>query len=202
MQLPLTFTRTINILYLLKKMNYYCFIHKSSSGSLTILNGGSIKKLAYTDINYYFNNMDKMIKEIQKPLKKYTAIQEKISNSIKKIGGSGKIHGAIVDIDFFNHIFVNPLDLIITPYWASDIINKLIYPSVPALLQEQSPLLFENYQKLLEVKNDDFFMKKESTELMIKPIDYYDTDIYNLSGKIKKMQKLKFGILSYWREDE
>ena len=41
----MNFTRETNILYMLKKKGYYCFIHKAKSNSLAILNGGSLKNL-------------------------------------------------------------------------------------------------------------------------------------------------------------
>lgn len=41
--ISMTFQREVNVLYMLKKNEYYCFIHKSRSGSLTILNGGTMK---------------------------------------------------------------------------------------------------------------------------------------------------------------
>ena len=35
-------------------------------------------------------------------------------------------------------------------YWASDIVNKLVYPTVPALLKNECPELYANYLKLIE----------------------------------------------------
>ena len=39
-----------------------------------------------------------------------------ISKVIKSIGGDGSIHGCIVDIDYYNHIYINPVDGKITEY--------------------------------------------------------------------------------------
>lgn len=80
----------------------------------------------------------KLINEIafiKEPLDKYTSIQQKISEQIKSIGGSGYMHGAIIDIDYYNHIYVNPHDLTITGYFAYDVINKQFYKNIPALLK-------------------------------------------------------------------
>ena len=41
--------------------NESCFIHKSKTGSLSMLNGGALKKLDMNDVNYYYENMDSMI---------------------------------------------------------------------------------------------------------------------------------------------
>ena len=73
--------------------------------------------------------MDRVNKIIKEPLDKYTRYQEKIAEKIKKIGGSGNIHGCIIDIDFFNHVYINPNDMKITGYRASDMVNKLFLSS-------------------------------------------------------------------------
>lgn len=52
-----------------------------------------------------------------------------ISNQIKKIGGDGRIHGCIVDIDEMNHVYLNPIDGRIICYWASAINHRYEYPS-------------------------------------------------------------------------
>ena len=133
----MNFNREVNVLYMLKKQGYYCFIHKSINGKFAIMNGGAIKNLNIRDIQYYYDNMDAVISLIKKPLNKYTKIQECIAKEIMKIGGCGYIHGCIIDIDFFNHVYVNPIDLKVTGYWASDIINKIIYPDIPSLLKDK-----------------------------------------------------------------
>ena len=149
--IQMSFTREVNILYMLKKMGYYCFIHQTKSNSLTLLNGGARKKLDEIDIHYYYNHMDTVISYIKKPLDKYTNIQHKISKEIQKIGGSGHIHGCIIDIDYYNHIYVNPVDMTITSYWASDIINKTVYPDIPSLLKGKCPNLYNNYLKVIKM---------------------------------------------------
>lgn len=69
-----------------------------------------------------------------------------IADAVKKLVDIG-IHGSIIDIDFLNHIYVNPIDFSITGYWARDIINKIVFPSIPTLLESKCPKLFDNYKK-------------------------------------------------------
>lgn len=199
--IPMTFQREVNVLYMLKKNGYYCFIHKSRSGSLTILNGGAMKKLEIQDVQYYYDNMDTMISTIKTPLDKFTSFQKRIADMVKQIGGIGTIHGSIVDIDFYNHIYVNPFDLSITGYWASDIINKIIYPSIPALLEKNCPVMFGEYVKLLKGNSENPLALKQQTNITVLPQTYLDTDIYKASREIKKMQKLSSNILTSWYED-
>lgn len=198
--ISMTFQREINILYMLKKSGYYCFIHKSKSGSLTILNGGAMKKLEVQDIQYYYDNMEAMISIIKTPLDKFTDFQKHIADTVKRIGGAGTIHGSIIDIDFYNHIYVNPIDWSVTGYWAADIINKYIYPSIPALIEKNCPEIFSNYVKLLKGRNDNPLVLQQQTDVKLLPQEYLNTDIYKASREIKKMQKLNSNILSSWYE--
>lgn len=197
----MNFQREINILYMLKKNGYYCFIHKSKNGNLTILNGGAMKKLNVQNIQYYYDNMDAMISIIKKPLDKFSTFQRQISDIIKKIGGSGTIHGCIIDIDFYNHIYVNPIDLSITGYCATDIINKIIYPSIPSLLENNCPIMFNEYIKLLEDCDKNSLVLKQKSNITSLPQIYLDTNIYKASREIKKMQRLNSNILSFWYEN-
>lgn len=195
------FSRKIHILYMLKKNGYYCFIHKSKQGLLSILHGGILKRLEHKDIQYYYDHMDQMIATIKPPMDKYTAFQEKVASTIQKIGGYGRIHGCIIDINFFNHVYVNPIDLNVTGYWASDVVQKVVYPNIPSLLKEQCPQLYTNYQKLIEGKRTDPLMaKQKETQLAMVPQLYLDTDIYKASREISKMQRLGSRILTIWNE--
>ena len=198
----MTFNRTINILYMLKRKGYYCFILKSSSGTLAILNGGATKKLIQQDIEYYYNQMDAIVQKIKAPLDEYTIYQKRIANEIKEIGGRGSIHGCIIDIDFWNHVYVNPIDRTITGYFAYDMTYKILYPSIPALLKDRCQILYGNYQRMIEEKKENVLMikqeSKESEELEKKQGLYLERDIYKMSRKVKKMQKLNDGILTVW----
>lgn len=199
--ISMDFSRKIHILYMLKKNGYYCFIHKSKQGLLSILHGGILKRLEHKDIQYYYDHMDQMIATIKTPMDKYTAFQEKVAGTIQKIGGYGRIHGCIIDINFFNHVYVNPIDLTITGYWASGIIQKVVYPNIPSLLKEQCPQLYTNYQKLIEGKRTDPLMAKQNeTQLAMMPQLCLDTDIYKASREISKMQRLGSRILTIWNE--
>lgn len=194
------FNRKVNVLYMLKKNGYYCFIHKTKNGSLSILNGGALNKLQYDNINYYFDNMDKVINFIEEPLIRYTNFQKEISNEVKKIGGNGLIHGCIIDIDFNNHIYVNPVDMTVRSYWAADIVNKLVYQTVPELLKRECPNLYTNYLKLIEGgKINPLAMKQQAeNEIALLPREYLETEIYKASREIKKLQKLQQKILTVW----
>lgn len=202
--ITMQFNHQINILYMLKKSGYYCFIHQAKNKKLSILNGGKAKHLDRRDIEYYYAHMDEQIALIEEPLQKYTLLQKQIADKIKKLGGNGYIHGAIIDIDFYNHVYVNPIDLKVTGYWAEDIIDKVVYPTIPALLKDKCPELHNNYQKLLK-ENSNYELvigENKESQLTVRPQKYLETDIYNASREIKKMQKLEKNILTFWYESD
>ena len=200
--IPINFNREVFVLYMLKKNGYYCFIHESEMSSFTILNGGERRKLEKKGLQYYYEHMDKVIEHIKNPLDQYISVQQKISNEIQKIGGSGLIHGCIVDINYFNHIYVNPIDMKITGYWALDMINKRVYPNIPLLLKIECPMLYKNYVEFIEGNSSSFIVPEKDLEsdVLLLPQEYLSTDIYVASRKIKKMQKLISNVLSFWDE--
>lgn len=83
--ISMTFNRQVNILYMLKKNGYYCFIHKTKTGSLSMLNGGALKKLNTKDVNYYYDNMDSMIAFIETPLKNIQLIRKALQMKLEKL---------------------------------------------------------------------------------------------------------------------
>lgn len=197
--IAMTFNRQGNTLYMLKKQGYYCFIYKTKTGSLSMLNGGALTKLDVNDVNYYYDKMDSVIASIETPLKKYTAYQERIAEEIKRIGGCGYIHGCIIDIDYYNHVYVNPVDMTVRSYWASDIINKMVYPTVQSLLEAECPELYGNYLKLIEGETSNpLVIMQAKNEIALLPQEYLETDIYKASREIKKMQKLNSNVLTTW----
>ena len=70
--------------------------------------------------------MERYIDNIHKLMYHYTLGQEALSQFIIRLGGSGKIHGCIIDVDrpeqagdySYTHLFVNPIDGRVTPYFA------------------------------------------------------------------------------------
>ncbi len=196
----LTFNRKFSKLFMLKKNGYYMFLLRAPGGKLSILNGGALKCLEQRDVRYYFDRMDEVISYIKNPLERFTEVQKHISEAIKAIGGSGTIHGAIVDIDFLDHIYVNPFDLTVTPYFAPDIVRKMIFPDMPALLQSTRPDLYGNYLKQVEGNAAFALALRKKTDPVPDPQLYLETDIYRASREIKKKQKLSSNILSIWVE--
>ena len=207
--LSMTFQREVNELYMLKRSGYYCFICKSKDNTLNILNGGSLKKLKNNSIDYYYNSMMSVINTLNNPLVKFTEFQNRIAAQIKSIGGDGTIHGCIIDIDALNHIYVNPLELTTTGYWALNMEYKILYPSIPALLKDKCPQMFKKYLKEIQGNKDNVLIGNENkamidplkTDLANVPQLYLDTEMYKASREICKIQKLHSNILCAWLDE-
>ena len=178
------------------------FVLQNKYGKLFIMNGGSIKGLERQDIDYYFQNMENVIAYMQPSLTKYGEYQKQIADDIKSIGGYGTIHGAIIDIDWFNHIYVNPIDGKLTAYWARDIKFKKVYSDIPTLLHSEHPELYAKYLYLIKGKSTSNETTFKKASLVEAPKLYLETDIYVASREIKKMQKVNDKILSIWIEQD
>ncbi|MDV2684001.1 DUF4116 domain-containing protein [Alkalihalophilus lindianensis] len=202
-EIKVTFNRTGTI-HMLKNNNVYCFIFEDQNkGKIYLLNGGRINNLELNDINYYFERMAYYSDAIKGLFSDYNKALKSISDSIKKIGGSGKIHGCIVDIDFFNHIYVNPEDGTVTPYFALSIVDKYIYPSVEALLLAQRKDLYDNYMKLLDGESEGEKLLKGEIHAGSIEISRFvsDTYMYRPSRIMKSLQYLtEVNVIRIWND--
>lgn len=183
--------------YLLKKNDILMFVYKNDKSNLYIMNGGRQNRLNYKDIEYYFKNMDNYSIIIKEGTKSYYEYINQLSDYIKSIGGSGNVHGTIVDIDFYNHVYVNIYDGKITPYWAASMDYKIVYPSFQELLSNHCPKMLENMNSN---KNELVVMKNE---LIPSGGEFYeDTKIYRESRMMKKIQYLiDDNIIRVWNDN-
>lgn len=200
----ITFNSTNGIIHMLKRENCYCFIYESlSNGNYYLLNGGQKKSLDYQNLDYYYDNMQYYSHVIKDLFHDYFALLQKISQSIKEIGGDGTIHGCIVDIDFYNHIYFNPVDGTLTTYYARSIIDKYVYGDIGSLLKEQRKDLYKNYQRLLENNKNILFLRGNTQkDYMDKFRHVSDTAIYRPSRVMKSLQYLfDTNIIRIWSDE-
>lgn len=202
-EIKVTFNGTGTI-HMLKNNNVYCFIlEKQKPEKIYLLNGGKINNLKHNDINYYFERMAYYSDAIRELFNDYNQALKSISDSIKKIGGTGTIHGCIVDIDFFNHIYVNPEDGTVTPYFASSTVDKYIYPNVKALLLAQRKDLYDDYMKLLYGESESVKLLKDEIKAGSFEIARFipDTDMYRPSRIMKSLQYLtEVNVIRIWND--
>lgn len=184
----ITFNRAFSKLYMIKKQGNYCFLMKTEkSDELKLLAGGQIRNTGHKDIEYFFDNLNNYVESIEMYMKKYNSYQKKIAEEVCSFGGWGYIHGCIIDIDYFNHIYLNPLDGTITPYYATDMTAKYVYPNVESLLMSQRQDL---YEKLIAPANKTALVHLLNHNAVISSDKVYveDTSIYRISRIISELQ--------------
>ncbi len=201
MKILSTCNRATGIIHMLKKQNNYCFFYEES-GRLYLLKGGAIKKAEYP-LEYYFDKLDIYSNAIKVMLSGYNLALKQLSNEVKKIGGDGNIHGCIVDIDFYNHIYLNPIDGTITPYYATDIVHKKVYRSVKSLLKENNKALYDSYIKALKTSSSTLSLSKMSDSIDVELSRYvFDTSMYEPSRIMKSLQYItEANIIRNWNNE-
>lgn len=122
-----------------KRADTYMFFLQGKN--LSILSGGQRRKAAHS-IEYYFDNLPFYQQRVKEAMGPYHQALETLSSEIKAFGGIGTIHGCIVDIDWWKHVYLNPYDGKITPYYAINMMYKWLYDDVPSLLEDNPNLFF------------------------------------------------------------
>ena len=170
---------------MLKRDGLYMFLAEAPNG-LRILDGGKRLK-ANHHIGYYYENIPRYAEAIRRFATEYENAIVKVSEAVKKMGGDGRVHGCIVDINYYNHLFLNPFDGKLTPYYATSMRDKYVYPSVEMLVVEKCPALESEFRKM--VRSEDCNLPAVDTG-MKEPVYYPETDIYGISIQMYKIQHL------------
>ncbi len=199
----LSFNRRFEKLFMVKREKTYMFLMQSPKGSLLILNGGSIKRAGNHSLEYFYENLVNYSTSVSQFLSHFDKFQKQVSNEVKRIGGNGRIHGSIVDIDFYNHLYLNPLDGTVTPYFAYSMVDKYVYDNLPSLLKSKCPRLFTNYEKLISQQNEGHPLVMCDKNLpIIKKGEYVDsTEMYRVSRILRGLQfTTKYNIVRLWND--
>ena len=199
----LAFNREFAKLFLIKREKTYMFLMETKKGSLLILNGGSIRRAGGHPLEYFYENIVKYSLSVKMFLSQYDEYQKTVSKEVKRFGGDGEIHGSIVDIDFYNHLYLNPLDGTVTPYFAYSMVDKYVYDNLPSLLKYKCPKLFANYQKMIDSEKGTTLPAICGSNLPVSGNKYYvdDTSMYRVSRILKGLQfTTKYNIVRLWSD--
>lgn len=190
-------------LYVAKSDDYYGFFLLSDKKAY-ICNGGRPNKLPhYVSVDGLFNEFKYVLKAYQKVFSGLRAAQEHIAGIIQQIGGSGRIHGTIVDIDFCSHIMINPTTAELQFYYSPMFGEWAEYDDLLGLLSNRLPELAVKYQELLD-SNDTSLMvlSKNSISTVDSSLHYVPTGRdggYGASRYMAPIQRLFSGhVLRVW----
>lgn len=201
---PLTFNRQFLKLFMIKRDGNYMFFIQSTEKSIQILNGGSIRSAGKHPLEYFYENLSKYNSSINAFLSQYYNFQKTIAQEIKKIGGTGIIHGCIIDIDALNHLYVNPLDGKVVPYYALSIIDKYVYSNLPSLLKYECPSIYKKYEQLtMQTKgSNELTIYNSKEKISDKKVYVSSTEIYRVSRIIKGLQYvIKYNVVRIWSDE-
>ena len=196
---------TNNAKFYIIKHDGYCGFFLTSEKGTYICAGGRIKKISkcsdITKFNIEFANMIRTYLRIVSP---YRNAQERIAEAVKAFGGDGTIHGCIIDIDFFNHIMLNPTDGAITYYTSPAFGQIKTYGSVLELLADNNKMLEEKYKKQFELSDStNNVLTKNQIDVTagLVQIDIKNS-IYAISNRMNQLQRLfDKKILRDWNEE-
>ncbi len=196
-------------IYALKQKGIYMFMLQYGLG-LYLLRGGQ-KLNVFHGLEYYAANLEKYVEKIQMAFRPYRNALDKIAAEVKRFGGSGYVHGSIVDIDFYNHIYLDPFDGYIMPYFAFDVTGRREFRSVqellesspfPALGSDGTPML-SAYTKLLDAGGVSILAPTvKEAALAVVPMEILDErNIYAPSRVMKSIQYLlDKGVVRVWND--
>lgn len=188
--------------YMIKHKGYYGFFMVAPKGTY-ICSGGRIKKISKsTDIKQFDTDFLDMVEKYLKILSPYRNAQEQIAKIVKSFGGEGKIHGCIIDIDFFNHIMLNPSDGSMTYYYSPIFGMVQTYNNLLNLLDDHNKILAEQYRKQLKSADSEQISEKQIACITdIVKIDIKNS-VYAVSNRINQIQRLfDKKILRDWNDE-
>lgn len=183
--------------YMIRKSGYYGFFLISDSASY-ICKGGRVDWIGEGCIQYYYERFDAMVHVYTKGMESYRMAQERIAVAVRSFGGWGKIHGCIIDIDFFNHIGLDPRDGSLTFYYSPTPGQMQMYAAVDKLLEEHAPQMLDKYLQggeRLPVSYKTVAVPSGMLEVSLKE------DLYGLSKRVAQLQRLYTSrILRDWND--
>ncbi len=177
------------IFYMIKKSDYYGFFLISPTATY-ICAGGRVKRIKSTpNIEDLYATFLSMVEYFIHALSPYYTAQKELSSAVKSFGGEGKIHGCIIDIDFFNHIMLNPFDGKLTYYYSPmfGVVQK--YPTLAELLEKHNKRLATHYTAFLKKSSSHTLTPTNTSDLSTNYLDIQNS-IYTVSCQIRQLQRL------------
>ncbi len=183
---------------MLKNSGLYMFLLETEDRKLYLLEGGKRHKLKIQDINYYYDNLMLLNKVVAEAVSDIRSYLGQLSSFIKQIGGSGYIHGNIVDIDFYNHVMIDIRDGSMLPYFAYSVADRYEYPDLPKLLHDNRRDLYTNFLE----SSGDLPVISNSGQMSTTINHSTDATIYRDSNMMLKIQDmLDYNVIRFWNDE-
>ena len=195
--------------YMIKHNGYYGFFVISQRAAF-VCAGGRLRKIKEyfqedfdSRIKWFDERFERIVDKYLEKFSTYRDEQERIANKVKRFGGTGNIHGCIIDIDYFNHIMLNPFDGTITYYFSPELGMAEIHPNLMSLLEDCNPSLFAQYRKQLSPSEIRDLIPTQQAKILVKTIEFSVKDsIYTVSNRMNQIQRLfTHQVLRDWNEN-
>jgi hypothetical protein len=199
-----SFTREGQIV-MLKRESVYLFLFKwAQTGDTYLLSGARITRLEEQDPEYYYERMLPYVSLVKKAFSSYMNAIGTIAEEVRAFGGEGRVHGCIVDIDFWNHVYLDPFTGRLKFYFATSIDDRTEYEHIDTLLWKHAPQLLASYESLLKERTGDKMplVKRGEDVSAVEAIRKADTLMYRPSNVIFSIQRLfESNVIRVWNED-
>ena len=209
-------TAQLEPIYMIKRSDVYMFFQQKEN--LYLLCGGKTRKLTH-NIQYYFDHLLLYHQRITEAFQPYQAALKILSKEVQAFGGCGTIHGCIIDIDITSHIYLNPFDGTIAPYFARDMTEKYLFSSTSKLLAAAQyltasqipglalpdPHFTERYERALHAGLVPILGAQEigePTTLATVPELVLDKSMYNPSRIMRSIQYIfNHNVVRIWKDE-
>lgn len=202
-KIPIPEMKRTGKFYAIKKEEIYLFVLEANDKSY-ILNGAQAQR-AEKNKEYYYKNISKYYNNVSRTFSSFYQYEETISSLIQAIGGAGTIHGCIVDYDYYNHVYVNPFDTTLTPYYAISMTYKTALSNFEALVESgknTNALLFGNAEIMIDTDKNALQLLNNK----LAPTNLYgevitDTSMYRVSNIFRTLQyTIESHVIRKWND--
>lgn len=199
-----SFSREGKILAL-KRESVYLFLFKwERTGDMYLLSGGRVNKIKKQDPEYYYDRMIPYVSLVKKAFSSYMKAISLIAEEVRAFGGEGRVHGCIVDIDFLNHVYLDPFTGRLKFYFATSIDDRIEYDHLELLLKRHATHLLPFYEMLLQDSSSERepLVKREEDTSVAGAIHTTDTFMYGPSNVALSVQHLfDSNVIRVWNEE-
>lgn len=201
---PVPEMKRTGIFWVIKRDNLYLFMLETKENNY-ILNGAGTQ-IAEKNKEYYYNNISKYYDNVNYVFSSFYEYEETISSLVRAVGGVGTIHGCIVDYDYYNHVFINPFDKSVTPYFAASMTYKVVLPNFEALIggKENMQEVPSNKKSIAVAARNNALQLLNSRIVSTNSPDEIitDTTVYRISNIFRTLQYIiESRIIRKWNDD-
>lgn len=195
--------KRVNELFVLKKQKYKVFVSETNAG-LRLMQGCKFKKTSVSSLNDFWNHFDYLAGMLDSAMFDYRAMLRQLSKEVRSLGGIGRIHGCIVDVNYRDHLFINPVNGYIGAYHADNIVEKYFFKNPISMITLMLPGddQIEGYALAKRILPANSLIMSTGTELSSEIFEVEDTWHYSMNRVAKDLERLEtMGVLRYWNDD-